>query len=156
MPTNRRRRTLEHRQHVRELDKDLKRHLVHGSYFFEGFQDLDVMRQWWQEVRDVVLPAWVEQFPCTRPFAWWLFEAVPKHGERQVVRAGDATGTGWERYRDERFGMLHTHMIPPLQEGEGAYLLRHGYLTRAEKHLAEEDPGWLDYYPYGRFGWPEE
>src|SRR5262245_53544521 len=107
MPTNRKRRRLDRRQQIHELDDSLRRHLVYGSDFFPdtGFQDMGVFRFWWQSLRDVVMSAWIEQCPCTRPFAWWLFVGVPRHGERRVVDPGPCQIGDAQR----RYGILHTH-----------------------------------------------
>jgi hypothetical protein len=159
MPTNRRRTKPNRRQQVRELGPDLKRHLLYGYFFQEGFQDLQAMRGWWREVRAAVLPAWVKQLPCTRPFAWWLFEGVPRHGERLLVDPFPEWAPNLKQERQRHFGILHSHYLPPLQESEGVYLQRHRLLAAAERRLAEANPAALDASPFRpdrRFQWPEK
>jgi hypothetical protein len=113
----------------------------------------------WELVRDAVLPAWIRQFPLTRPFAWWLCEATPKYGERRIIKHDwprePHRESGLAEMRRQRFGILHTSLHPPIQESEGAYLARNGLLTSAEKRLVKEDPDLLNAGShYGRFEWP--
>jgi hypothetical protein len=130
MPTNQRYRRQERRQRYTGLDPELKRTLLYGTPFF-GLPDLEIVRQAWQEHGEDLLAEWIEERPGSRPFAWWLFEAIPKHGERRTLPGFP------EEYRDNwlTFDILHTDVFPAMQESEEEYLDRHGLLSVEERRL---------------------
>ena len=71
------------------------------------------LRSAWEDARQAILPAWVRQYPCTRPFAWWRYGAHQKR----------------EKFVTD--GKLY-------YENQGAYLKRHDLLSGGEeKHLAK-------------------
>ena len=59
-----------------ELATDPKHsQLITGHDFFDQFDDLDAAREGWQALRGELLPAFVDKYPGTRPWAWWEYEA---------------------------------------------------------------------------------
>ena len=143
MPTNRHYRTKLRRQQIDELNRSLEYELLHGKPLFpfpgSTFDDDDLMLRAWELHRERLLAEWLDAHPGTRPFAWWKFEAVPKHGERRLTTDGEAILPYREAW--EKHGILHTRTIPPMQELEIEYLRRHGYLLdgEEERFLAAED-----------------
>lgn len=146
MPVSRRKRR-DHRPDLETLTRHQERELLFGRPVFPemGFGDIETLAAAWALHRQRLLPAWIADRPGTRPFAWWLLEAVPKFGERLKT-------TLWqEQYREAStgpYGMLHTHFYPSLQESESAYLVRNGLLTAKEKKLHASGELDLEATPY--------
>jgi len=89
------------------------------------------MRDAWQGSRDAILDEWLPEHPGERPFAMWLFELVPRYGERQTTRHWTPEHEHF-RERWQLFGILHTNALPPLQEHEWEFLQRCELLTPEE------------------------
>src|SRR5579875_2289930 len=90
MPTKRRPRLKQMYATYEELTFNQEYELLHGrsilpSEFGGDIDAIDAMREAWELHREVLLAAWIADHPCTRPFAWWLFEGVPKYGERAIT-----------------------------------------------------------------------
>jgi hypothetical protein len=89
----------------------------------------------WQQNRESLRRVWADNHaPGTRCFAEWLFEIIPKFGERRLTTFG-------EKIRREcylKHGILHTHGYKPLQEDEHIYLFRNGVIDSWEFSQAEE------------------
>ena len=132
MPTNRRRRPCSRRSDVEALTFNQMLDLLTGTPYFEGFDDdVDAMSDAWDAHADRILAAWIPRFPGTRPFAAWLFDLVPEHGERRVLDDDYARLTAsYPAWRTH--GILHTDLEPPIQEEEATYLARNHLLTDAE------------------------
>ena len=82
---------------------------------------------WW-ELRDELLPTWIEQHPGTRPYAWWRFEAPDSR--RQVSPGAESIGPAdWFGCPSSFRAMPHDEMF----ETEGEYLDRLGLLTPHEE-----------------------
>jgi hypothetical protein len=93
----------------------------------------------WTEAKKELLPEWIKENPCARPWMWWRTDAP----EKRRWRVG---GTGrCQKDPILDFGVPNDNWFkdvdsaqPPLYESEASYLLRHNLLTTAEKqHLAE-------------------
>ena len=90
-----------------------------------------LLSDFWDAVRDVLLPAWIQEHPGTRPFAWWRFTHKQ---ERPIIKE-------WKGFIRENWLMhsfLHTHVHNgrgkrPMQESERDYLERHDLLDAAER-----------------------
>lgn len=136
MPTNRRRRSVGRRVDVRALTSELLLSLLAGKGFFGSESDEDV-RAAWEEHGEWILEAWIENYPGTRPFAWWMCEAK---GERLTTPHFDQH---CEPHRANWLvrGVLHTHTLPPLQESEEEYLRREGLLTPEEAEALDRGEG---------------
>jgi hypothetical protein len=133
MPTTRRRRAQERRVSVRGLDLDVARELLTGGSYFHGAQDLtdDDLRRAWNEHRGYLRRKWqTENGRGSRCFAEWLFEIVPKHGERRVLPGSEFLIE--HRANWAKRGILHTLLERPGQEPEIEFLRRHGLLTDSE------------------------
>ena len=132
------RRTRQRKADVSSLSVDQKRDLLYGKPFIvpAGFQDEDEMRRAWEAHREALLEEWQEkQPPGTRPFAMYLFELVPEFGERRTTpHFKPAWRANWLEH-----GLLHTHLLPPMQEPEAEYLLRHGVIDEWEYEQAFSD-----------------
>ena len=86
------------------------------------------MKAAWWELRDELLPTWIEQHPGTRPYAWWRFE-VPEP-RRQVSPGPESIGPAdWFGCPSSFRGMPQDGMF----ETEGEYLDRLGLLTPGEE-----------------------
>jgi hypothetical protein len=124
------------RENVNTLSRDMCYALVAGRSYFGpligGDYPVETLRIAWQKHAGDIKEACLEAFPGCRCFAEWMFELVPKYGERRVVdgRLKPEHRQNWLRY-----GILHTHVMPRFQESETAYLLRNGLLTPAEMKM---------------------
>jgi hypothetical protein len=110
----------------------------------------------WDAHRDRIMGQWMRLYPGTRPFAWWLFEGGPKHGERRTTEHWTAEH---ERHRAnwQKHGLLHLHTTPATQEPEAEYLARHGLLTSKERELRSAGKlRGLDEYDHGAWNFQEE
>jgi hypothetical protein len=121
------------------LSRDMEHELLRGKPFiFTGIDTpLEELREAWAIHRGALLNEWLESNPPgTRPFAMYLFELVPKFGERKLTPAGKDL----VEYRDNwtMRGLLHTHLSPPAQEPECEYLFRHGVIDAAEYQAARQ------------------
>lgn len=128
--TREKRKTPLRRADTANLDDEQYRALTTGRpYFGNPFVDTAEMRAAWQANRSDLLREWITKRPGSRPFAWWLFEAVPRYGERKVVSEVwcEEYRPGWLQY-----GILHTNTTPANQESEAEYLQRHGLLQADE------------------------
>lgn len=132
-----------------------REHLRYGHDFFdEGFGNLPYFREddaaeAWDVLREELLREHIAERPCTRPWAWWLFEpheprlcvsAPPRgtedeedptepdddHGNEEGCRNFGIRSPYWGRDREEL-----------LFESQAHFLRRYGLLTKGEKaHLA--------------------
>jgi hypothetical protein len=106
----------------------------------------DEWREAWEELRDDILPAWIEARPGTRPFAWWRFDAPERRRCTNGVHPFDdplqrekldalvrkhPCGCGALAY-ELNFGVPRLTTWTAAYETEGEYLLRLGLLTDAE------------------------
>jgi hypothetical protein len=96
----------------------------------------------WSEVEAELLPQFIKDFPCRRPWGWWQ-EAEPRRrvGGTELRSEFNSfsfglPGATWWRDVDPT--------DPPRYESEAAYLQRHGLLTAAEKRYLAENPSLLD------------
>ncbi|MCE5267223.1 MAG: hypothetical protein LLG00_05000 [Planctomycetaceae bacterium] len=94
----------------------------------------DEMRMAWDGHRDEIVAEFIERRGSgKRPFAQWMFEIVPAHGERPVTGTfPDGCDGNWRLH-----GILHTHLQPPAQEAEHRFLYRIGIIDRDEYEEAE-------------------
>jgi hypothetical protein len=114
----------------------------------------------WEDLRDELLPAWVEERPGSRPWGWWKHDApkakapeIPAwHLSEMVEPRKQLGGTGapsWEKY--PAILAYYTRGIPdswegidpndpPVVESEAAYLKRHKlFVNGEERRLTEAD-----------------
>jgi hypothetical protein len=92
----------------------------------------------WERHGNDLTREWIVDNPGTRPFSAWLFDLVPEYGKRQTTKYWPALAP----YRDAwlTYGILHTHLCPPVQEDEAEYLDRHGLLTAEEREALGSVP----------------
>lgn len=101
----------------------------------------------WEEVRAELLPDWIRERPCTRPYAWWDEDEEAKEPRRQVG-GGECIPHTRPDY------MAHGIPIPghwtgdadnlPVFESQAAYLQRHNLLTATEKRWLANHPEALE------------
>lgn len=86
MPTNRKR-TQRTRKEIMPFDQTVKDFLITGekpekdtpawelytSSFFTGEEG--IIKETWQEYRKQLLDEWINDYPCTRPYMWWAYDA---------------------------------------------------------------------------------
>jgi hypothetical protein len=123
------------------LDNWLLVALVRGFFFppwlwrygKSGEKNREELKEVWCQFRDEILTLHIKQFPATRPWAWWEFDAPEL---RKVVSGSievfDAIG------RRSKFGILNYGIHsnnPPVFESEWDYLKGHGQLTDKEIKL---------------------
>lgn len=141
---------------VDELDEDLRDCLEwwEGCLGVEpSLKTLDDWRNAWERWSGVVLPEFLEAYPGCRPAAMYaagllpprpLLEPLPAaHGFLSVFVA-DGTGGQW-----------HYKAWEPFVRCEGAFLLEHGVIDRAEyrRHLrSDRGHAWRCVYPWGTVG----
>ena len=105
--------------------------LLHGSPANEvwGFKAADELAATWKLHRTRLLELFEhERRPWEqKPFGEWLTEIIPQYGERLATEFFQRR-FGERRPHLLRWGILHTHCSPPLQESEDAYLRRHGVI----------------------------
>jgi len=131
------------RADVINLTLDLRRTLDYGSpMFWDARPDLETLQLAWKVHGETVLREWMaEESPGSRPFGWWAFVGIPRHGERRVIAEWTRATHDWQKAaREDCYGLLHTHYYPPLQESEAEYLRRHNLLTARERKLDAETP----------------
>jgi len=146
MPTTRRWRV---RERAEGLPAELAEVFLIGrrksflAFIEVGGRTPDQLREKWQEHRDVLLRAFVEQHPGRRPWGWWRYDATEPRRVLSGAAAAEENGAaaGASRRgarasasRDDEFWKWH-HGVPwPLADAEtqAHYLSRLGLLTPAE------------------------
>lgn len=102
------------------------------------------LRRLWDAVKDSVLSEWIKKFPCSRPWAWWKFDASEqrKHlsgsGGWEPGMAIDETGL------PQYWQFTWNEDDPPFFESQAAYLDRHGLLTAPEQKHLKQNPQLLE------------
>ena len=149
MPTNRKR-----TRRPRQKEAWITEYLLYGYYTLpSGERSIKKSLLYgetpvppWADVRDELLPGWIEAHPCTRPFAWWN-EETPEP-RRRIGGSGDPKGhvrlefgvtapnTWWARVSPGD---------PPAYESQAAFLERHNFLTAAEKKWLAQHPEALEH-----------
>jgi hypothetical protein len=130
MATIRRKAKLRQRD-FESLDRFQMRHLLagHPLLAWKAFKTIEDFAAAWTFHRDELLPAFIDQHPGQRPFAWWLLD----HGLQRPVVAAWATPEIAEAHRRilpaAAFGFLHNDCF---QQSERDYLAESGLLTAAE------------------------
>ena len=140
MPTNRRRITRKLKVVVTD---NVRRYLETGVtnerdievYLLSGNTDQLAAR--WNSQKEVILSEWIENYPGSRPWAWWMFDA--QEGRKRTGGKGQAINEkypAWVEYLDKGIP-ASWHWIdrtdPPTFESQAAYLDRYGLLKQAEK-----------------------
>jgi hypothetical protein len=113
------------------------RDTLHGACDREG------MRAAWERRKPVILAMWIREYPCTRPYAWWEFDAPEP---RKVTNGKPHPFTTRPAEGDRRLYYGCPQIISTVEEGQteyetdAAYLGRIGELTDAERRAAKADP----------------
>jgi len=118
--------------------------LITGHDFFDQFgDDLDAAREGWQALRGELLPAFVDKYPGTRPWAWWEFEASePRRrlGGKGLASIDDPKAPEWAKKMSFGVPTVFTWLDWqdwPQYESEREYLARHNLLTKKEPNNEE-------------------
>lgn len=120
MATNRRKRVLKRRGRAGELSREERLYLWSGFNLldthkaFEG-KPAGAVAEAWQAHGPEVLRDFVATFPCSRPWAWWQFEKLPK-----------------------RRGAYSPDFLIDIEEPEYCYLKRTGLLGKKEEQAAAD------------------
>lgn len=122
------RRDMSRRLDLTDLTRDQRMILERGDCYFDSLP-IETLQDLWEQHREGLRSEWIEARPGSRPFAEWLVDLIPQHGERRLTRFA----TGLDRQHWLRFGILHTDLTPPAQESEASYLDRHGLLSDQER-----------------------
>ncbi len=145
MPTNRKR-----IRRPSQAESWVSAYYLHG-YKGEGRRALlygsdEPLNNWpWTEAREELLPKWIRENPCTRPYMWWEVDA-PEPRRR-------VGGTGRrKRHTILNFGIPAPNTgfrdvdpaWPPIYESEAAYLPRHNLFTTSEKKWLADHPEALE------------
>jgi hypothetical protein len=97
----------------------------------------------WEEVKDELLPQWIKENPCTRPFGWWLCDSP--ESRRRVGGSGRRSDNAFFKFGlPDCWWIEVNHNQPPLYESEAAYLKRHGLLTPSEAKWLADHPEALE------------
>lgn len=131
-----------------------------GKYFYHDYDDyqndVDAMKADWQQWRDVVLAAWCEYFPGTRPEPFWSFDRPDERGRLRI----DGKPHPFDRPENPRRGQLFQGKprymstkddFAAVYETETDYLMRHGLLTDREKILLAMPENQRPRFPYRRW-----
>jgi hypothetical protein len=115
------------------MTPDRQEFLLHGCALFSDIHvDVNEGRWLWIQYGDDLLGEWVKQFPCRRPWGWWLCQ-TPITGVRRQLKPGPKPlGPA------EWFGIpSRWENVPPggTFESERDYLQRNSLLTEIELRL---------------------
>jgi hypothetical protein len=115
------------------MSPDRQEFLLHGCALFSDIHvNVNEGRWLWIQYGDDLIGEWIKQFPCRRPWGWWLTQ-VPFTGPRKQLKPGPKPlgPADW-------FGIpARWNAVPPsgMFETEEAYLLRHGLAGDDERRL---------------------
>lgn len=96
----------------------------------------------WPQCRDELLPGFIREFPCQRPFSWWDYDAPEPRR-----RVGGTGGISESRYSTE-FGTPAPNTWwaginpddPPTFQSQSSFLQRHNLLTAPEQKFLKQHP----------------
>lgn len=126
------------RASIAELTSEQRVQLLHGRPLFDWDHPLttDEMRLAWEQHRDDLKAEWAAKHsPGTRCFCEWLFDIVPRFGERPTTPYFNEYHVH-QREAFLRNGLLHTCTSPLMQEEEHEYLFRNKLIDAAEYRAA--------------------
>jgi hypothetical protein len=123
------------------LSPEAVEHLQWGSVMFDANFHLTVLEGralWKKHGADLLLESWIDRYPGSRPWGWWL-QALETTGPRRQLRDGPRalSAPTW-------FGTPGLFAdVPPegLFESETHYLMRHRLLGETELRLIETATG---------------
>lgn len=149
------------KNHIGNIDIYFLEHgTVEGGPAHDDFElFLKTDEEWknlWTEQRDKILESWIREHPCSRPWAWWKFDApeprrriggvgTPSHEVLSVAPCYEfGLPTGWigefeERHFENCKGLGINVNDPPIFESQATYLNRHGLLTESEKKYLQRN-----------------
>ena len=116
-----------------ELSQNQEYELEHGAPLLRGvcgetFDDnIETFREAWALHGARLTSAWIEMWPGTRPFGFWLCDAPEPRELTTYGRRDTAIAT--------LYGIISTATIPPMQVSELVVLLRHDLLTAKERYM---------------------
>jgi hypothetical protein len=126
-----------------------------SDFFFE-----EVRKPTWNEIRSEIMPQWISEHPCTRPWGWWEHDS-PAQGELENSDPRQQVGSKGEvcrycyapHYKWGVFEYWHyDENSPPIFESEAAYLQRLDLLTDKEKKHLSANPKLLEPVPINEIG----
>jgi hypothetical protein len=116
---------------------------THWEFIFDRIKFTDAeLADLWAEFGERVTEEHIAQYPCTRPWGWWRFEAAEP---RRVVDGWEDPRDGYHRdpqTREYSYGRPATRMSRDVSyESECEFLERLFLLTEAERSALAVDPG---------------
>ena len=131
------------------ISENLRTYLLTGErknsdaevFRLSGLQDH--LQKVWDAVKNQILPGWIKENPCKRPFVFWLLASEKRKKVSGIGgwRCGMAIDfDGLPKYW--QLGWSKTQ--PPNFESQATYLQRHGFLSDIEKVYFEKHPGLSD------------
>jgi len=85
----------------------------------------------WVKHRDALLPAWTQEHPGSRPWAWWKFDCPAGVERRKVGGSGQASAA---LYAERLFGFFDCDPAdPPRVESVATFLRRLELLDQGEE-----------------------
>jgi|GEM_PF-5075406 len=147
MPTNRKRRSRKFKPST--ISVALKKYFKGEAYGPDDEGACDVflmelrpaMKQAWESYRDQIMTDWMKKYPCTRPYAFWKFDAPELR--KQISGSGDVDYEGACISSDglpEYWQVEWDKNDLPTFESEAACLQRLGILTPTEKAYLKKHP----------------
>ena len=83
-----------HRRGTAYRDTHIYQLLTGHDFFGDAFGDksfrggrvnTEAMQAAWEKFSEPILAAWVREYPGTRPFAWWEFDAPEPQGDEEEI-----------------------------------------------------------------------
>lgn len=141
---------------------DHRDHLRNGHDFFgggfgagENFREDDAAEAW-EVLRAEILREHISEEPCTRPWAWWMFEphearlcvSPPPRGLESVDDPDEPDEEERNESSRRRYGIASPYWdhegAELLFESQAHFLRRYGLLTKAERAYLERHPELLE------------
>ena len=103
------------------------------------------MKEAWNSYRGQVLTDWIKKNPCSRPSAFWSFDATEPRKQNSGSGDGICEGMAIDADGLPKYWQFNWDTSdPPIFESEAAYLERHGLLTLTEKTYLKKHPRLLE------------
>lgn len=151
------------RKPVPDMPDGLRKYIESGEKPKRGEEGLAACYSFahrdWVKVRDEIMAAWLEDFPGSRPWAWWNWDAPKKltgaGPDAALKKRLKVSGSGTPAGSHLGFGMTDFYDVDPsslpMVESEAAYLLRHELLESGEKERLQVG----DFKPVPGYTWDE-
>ena len=136
--------------HIEQLLQGFTTHCNGGfGALHKGLGDIPAMQKAWEELKHELLPDWIRQYPGTRPYAWWKFDAKEprqrtdgvQHPFQDRVRKARVQASSSPKFRGMAYELFYgcpralitQEDFKAQYESELQYLDRLGLLTDEER-----------------------